>query len=78
MLWMGAAGTLGSLVERNATWCAELPGRGCRCGGPTYGDPGSRSTWAVEVLGAVFGLALIVWFVWLGIVMLRSSPSAAA
>ena len=33
---------------------------------------------AVEVLGAVFGLALIVWFVWLGIVMLRSSPSAAA
>src|SRR5690348_2060391 len=22
---MGAAGTLGSLVDRNATWCAELP-----------------------------------------------------
>lgn len=32
---------------------------------------------ALEVLGAVFGLGLIVWFVWVGIVMLRGSPSAA-
>ncbi len=32
----------------------------------------------LEVLGAVFGLGLIVWFVWLGVVMLRSSPSATA
>ena len=30
---------------------------------------------AVEVLGAVFGLGLIVWFAWLGIVMLRGSRS---
>ena len=29
-------------------------------------------------LGYVFGLGSIVWFVWLGIVMLRSSPSSAA
>ena len=29
-------------------------------------------------LGYVFGLGSIVWFVWLGIVMLRSIPSAAA
>ncbi len=29
-------------------------------------------------LGPLFGVAQIVWFVWLGIVMLRSSPSAAA
>lgn len=29
---------------------------------------------ALEVLGAVFGLGLIVWFVWLGIVMVRSRP----
>jgi hypothetical protein len=28
---------------------------------------------AVEALGIVFGLGLIVWFVWLGIVMLRTS-----
>jgi hypothetical protein len=30
---------------------------------------------AVEVLGLVFGLGLIVWFIWVGIVMLRSSSS---
>jgi hypothetical protein len=29
-------------------------------------------------LGMVFGLVQIVWFIWLGIVMLRSSPSEAA
>jgi hypothetical protein len=29
-------------------------------------------------LGMIFGLGQIVWFVWLGIVMLRSSSSAAA
>lgn|GEM_PF-1982155 len=28
---------------------------------------------ALEVLGAVFGLGLIVWFVWLGIVVLRAA-----
>lgn len=29
---------------------------------------------ALAALGLVFGLVLIVWFVWLGIVMFRSSP----
>ena len=29
----------------------------------------------LEVLGAVFGLGLILWFVWLGIVMLRGSQT---
>jgi hypothetical protein len=29
---------------------------------------------ALEALTSVFGLGLIVWFVWLGIVMLRGSP----
>ncbi len=33
---------------------------------------------AVDVLNYVFGLGSIVWFVWVGIVMLRGSPSAAA
>lgn len=33
---------------------------------------------ALGDLAAIFGLGLIVWFVWLGIVMLRSSPSVAA
>lgn len=30
-----------------------------------------------ELRGLIFGLGQIVWFVWLGIVMLRSSPSIA-
>jgi hypothetical protein len=33
---------------------------------------------ALEMVGVVFGLGLIVWFVWVGIVMLRGSPGAAA
>ena len=32
---------------------------------------------ALEMLALVFGLGQIVWFVWMGIVLLRSSPSAA-
>ena len=28
---------------------------------------------ALEAIGFVFGLGLIVWFVWLGIIMLRSA-----
>ena len=32
---------------------------------------------ALDVLAAVFGLGFIVWFVWVGIVMLRSRPAAA-
>jgi hypothetical protein len=31
-----------------------------------------------EIGAAIFGLGQIVWFLWLGIVMLRNSPSAAA
>lgn len=33
---------------------------------------------ALDALVAVFALAQIIWYVWLGIIMLRSSPSAAA
>ena len=33
---------------------------------------------ALEMVGIIFGLGLIVWFIWLGIVMLRGSRSAAA
>jgi hypothetical protein len=32
---------------------------------------------ALEMMGIIFGLGSIVWFVWVGIVMLRGSPSAA-
>lgn len=33
---------------------------------------------AVEALGFVFGMGLIVWFVWLGVVLLRGDRSAVA
>ncbi len=33
---------------------------------------------ALEAPGAIFGLGLIVWFVWVGVVMLRGKPGAAA
>lgn len=33
---------------------------------------------ALDALVAVFALAQIIWYIWLGIIMLRSSPSAAA
>jgi len=33
---------------------------------------------ALELLGFVFGLGSIFWFVWVGIAMLRGSPSPAA
>jgi hypothetical protein len=33
---------------------------------------------AFEIMGVIFGLGSIVWFVWVGIVMLRGSPSTAA
>jgi hypothetical protein len=32
---------------------------------------------ALEAVGAVFGLGLIVWLTWLGIVMLRTDPTEA-
>jgi prepilin signal peptidase PulO-like enzyme (type II secretory pathway) len=33
---------------------------------------------ALEVIGAIFGLGLIVWFVWVGIVLLGRDSSRAA
>ena len=33
---------------------------------------------ALELVGVIFGLGSIVWFIWVGIVMLRGNPSAAA
>ena len=31
-----------------------------------------------EMMGGIFGLISIIWFIWLGIVLLRSNPSRAA
>lgn len=33
---------------------------------------------ALEVVGALFGLGLIVWFIWLGMIMLRDTTSVPA
>ena len=48
--------------------------------GMVIGMPGIISTLfpAFNELGIAFGLGIIVWWIWLGIVMLRSNPSRAA
>jgi hypothetical protein len=46
--------------------------------GVVTGVAGILSVLAWTDLTAVYGLGLIIWFVWLGIVMLRRSPVSAA
>jgi hypothetical protein len=46
--------------------------------GVVTGVAGILSVLALTDLTAVYGLGLIIWFVWLGIVMLRRSPVSAA
>jgi hypothetical protein len=46
--------------------------------GVVIGIAGILSVVLEPVLAAVYGLGLIIWFVWLGIVMLRRSPISAA
>ena len=48
--------------------------------GLVIGMPGIISTLfpAFNELGIAFGLGIIVWWIWLGIVMLRNNPSRAA
>jgi hypothetical protein len=48
--------------------------------GLVIGIPGIISTLfpAFNELGIAFGLGIIVWWIWLGIVMLRNNPSRAA
>ena len=61
------------LVSWAALWARGLP-RALNYLGMVIGVSGLLTVVPVlEVLGAVFGLGLIVWFVWLGIVMLRDS-----
>ena len=63
------------LVSWAALWARGLP-RALNYLGMVIGVSGLLTVVPVlEVLGAVFGLGLIVWFAWLGIVMLRSSRS---
>jgi hypothetical protein len=46
--------------------------------GVVIGIAGILSVVLEPALAAVYGLGLIIWFVWLGIVMLRRSPILAA
>src|SRR5450759_74955 len=46
--------------------------------GVVTGVAGILSVLALTGLQAVYGLGLIIWFAWLGIVMLRTSPVSAA
>ena len=46
--------------------------------GVVIGIAGILSVVLVPALAAVYGLGLIIWLVWLGIVMLRRSPISAA
>jgi hypothetical protein len=46
--------------------------------GVVIGIAGILSVVLEPALAAVYGLGLIIWFVWLGIVMLRKSPISAA
>jgi hypothetical protein len=41
-------------------------------------DPaGAASVWStLDAVGVVFGLGLIVWFAWLGVVMIRAESPA--
>jgi len=46
--------------------------------GVVTGVAGILSVLVLTALEAVYGLGLIIWFAWLGIVMLRRSPVSAA
>lgn len=55
----------------------ELP-RVLNCLGVVIGIAGILSVVFEPALAVVYGLGLIIWFVWLGIVLLRGNPISAA
>jgi hypothetical protein len=66
------------LLSWAALWARELP-RVLNYLGVVLGVAGILSVVLASLgLSAVYGLGLIIWFVWLGIVMLRRSPVSAA
>ena len=84
-LGLGGAGgeILGGMWILLASWAAlqagEFP-KALNYLGAAIGVVGLISVVPVlgELRGLIFGLGQIVWFVWLGIVILRKSPSTAA
>ena len=79
---VGRVEVVGGIWILLVTWAALLAGRHPRALnylGVVVGVAGVlKVVPALEVLGIGFRLGEIVWIVWLGIVMVRSSPSAAA
>jgi hypothetical protein len=73
---------LGGIWILLISWAALRPGglpRALNYLGVVIGVAGIISAFpALRDVGMIFGLGQIVWFVWLGIVMLRGSTSAAA
>jgi len=66
------------LLSWAALWARKLP-RVLNYLGVVLGVAGILSVVLASLgLSAVYGLGLIIWFVWLGIVMLRRSPVSAA
>ena len=79
---VGRIAMVGGIWMLLVTWSAVLAGRLPRALnslGVVVGVAGVLTVVpALEVLGIGFRLGEVVWGVWLGIVMVRSSPSAAA
>lgn len=72
---------LGGLLTLLVSWAAlqvsGLP-KGLNCLGILVGVVGIISTVpGLSDLAGLFGMSQILWFVWLGIALLRRSPSAA-
>jgi hypothetical protein len=65
------------LISWAALRARELP-RVLNYLGVVTGVAGIFAVLALTDLTAVYGLGLIIWFVWLGIVLLRSNPSKTA
>ena len=65
------------LLSWTALRARELP-RGLNYLGLVTGAAGILSVVFQPALAAVYGVGLIIWLVWLGIVMLRWSPISAA
>jgi len=61
------------LLSWAALWARKLP-RVLNYLGVVLGVAGILSVIFLPALAAVYGLGLIIWFVWLGIIMLRSNP----
>ncbi len=66
------------LLSWVALWARELP-RVLNYLGMVLGVAGILSVVLASLgLSAVYGLGLIIWFIWMGIVLLRSNPGKAA